>query len=801
MWRIHLRRVPRAFGLAVTLALATTPAALAQTFAWDGGLSHGNFTIGNLWSIPNNWVGGVAPVSGAATNLVFAQSGMWTTADQNIANPFLLNTLSFNGANNFTALSDEPLQFNFSNGSSPFIAQNTANSITVGNAIATTSSGLSIGGVAAGSLTLSGNVTGPGALIFEASGTTVLTGNNSYSGQTIFELGVTQAGNSGALGTGTLSFSGGTLQYGPGNNTDYSARFVANQSYVIDTNSQTVTFGSVLQGGSGLLKKLGAGTLMLSNAANTYAGGTILDDGILAVATDSALGASSGGVTFAGGTLEATASFTSARGLTFNGAGGGVSVDSGKTLTLSGALTGPGLLAKVGFGTLILNGSPSIGGGYQVVRGTLDFLAATVSVGFGTLAAGAGATIQYDAGTTIVGGFLHGPGAHVVTGGAVLNGSTTFNSTVVNATGAGSFINFTNGGSFNVTAGASTPVAFSQFTNGGSGSITIGAVSAVTAVDFQSYGTLTLTPAVVGSGQDTLLTNTGTSPMYFNGGSRTFLGTPTTAGPPSAPNFVAGIDLHGQNAVVAGGLFVNNGFVVDSTNNGAGTGTIVADFGALVKGAGFFQNSVITQNGGRVQAGNSPGSASFGSFVFGPGGVNNYVFAIDDATGTAGPGPDALGHVSGWGLISAVKQSIGSTTASGDFTWTATPAAKLTVAIDTLVNPTTVGTDVVGPMADFDPSHAYSWPAARWAGTYSGPTDAATLNADTAFDTSGFVNSIAGTFGWSLDSADQTLSLTYTPTAVPEPGAFVLTGMATIGWVTLWRKRLQSNGPAATLSA
>ena len=46
----------------------------------------------------------------------------------------------------------------------------------------------------------------------------------------------------------------------------------------------------------------------------------------------------------------------------------------------------------------------------------------------------------------------------------------------------------------------------------------------------------------------------------------------------------------------------------------------------------------------------------------------------------------------------------------------------------------------------------------------------ASLDAATTFDTSGVVNPIAGNFGWSLDAADQTLSLTYTPTAVPEPG-------------------------------
>ena len=323
-------------------------------------------------------------------------------------------------------------------------------------------------------------------------------------------------------------------------------------------------------------------------------------------------------------------------------------------------------------------------------------------------------------------------------------------------------------------------------TNQGSGAITVGAASAVVATDFQTYGTLVLNPAVVGSGQRSLLTNIGTTPLYFDGGSRTFIGTAATAINPTTgpPAFVAGIDLQGQNAVVAGGLLVNNGFVADSSNGGNGTATVIADFGSLVKGAGFFQNPVITQNGGKFQAGNSPGSAVFGRLILGPGGVNSYVFAIDDATGVAGPNPDALGQVSGWGLIKATRQVVGTVTTSGDFTWTATPGDKLTVAIDTLVNPTTVGDDIAGPMADFDPTRSYIWVAVHWIGAYAGPVDVANLNADTAFDASGFSNPVAGSFGWNLDPADHTLSLTYTPTTVPEPGTFSLVAVAAIAWVT-----------------
>ena len=139
-----------------------------------------------------------------------------------------------------------------------------------------------------------------------------------------------------------------------------------------------------------------------------------------------------------------------------------------------------------------------------------------------------------------------------------------------------------------------------------------------------------------------------------------------------------------------------------------------------------------------------------------------------------------------------MKQTQGSATYSGDFTWTATPNHQLTVSLDTLINPTTVGTDVAGPMADFDPNSAYSWPMARWAGGYSGPTEATALDASTDFDTSGFENPIAGTFAWSLDPANQSLSLTYTPSAVPEPGTLALSGLVATGWVTYWRRRSRS---------
>jgi fibronectin-binding autotransporter adhesin len=530
------------------------------------------------------------------------------------------------------------------------------------------------------------------------------------------------------LDNGTLAYAGASVAF-PG---PFSLGPGGGTLEISNPNTSLTLSGTINGTDTAPLTKTGPGVLVLGSQVGSLLGGLIVSGGRLDVGADSYFGGASPTVNGLG-TLRFTSSFSTARQFTLNG---------------------------------------------------------------GTMEAPAGVNVTLNT-AAVTGGFLKGPGTFTMNGGATLVGSSTANNAVVNIIGAASFANFSNSGVFGVAAGiGGTPTTISNFINQGSGTMTVGATSAVNAADFQSYGTMTFNPATVTENysQTTLMTNTGSTPLYFNGGSRTIVGTPQTAvfpvGSPQAgqPTFVAGIDLNGKNAIVAGGLFVNNGYVEDSSNGFTGTGTVVADFGSLVKGAGFFQNTVITQNGGKFQAGNSPGSATFGRFVLGPGGVSNYLFAIDDATGTAGPSPDTAGHVSGWGLVRAMAHVTSVGTSSGDFTWTATAADRLTVAIQTLVNPTTVGTDVPGLMDQFDPNLPYKWQAVEWTGSYAGPTDLATLDASTTFDLTGFANPIAGRFGWALDMAEHTLSLTYTPTAVPEPGTFALLAAAGGVWVVRRRK-------------
>ena len=134
---------------------------------------------------------------------------------------------------------------------------------------------------------------------------------------------------------------------------------------------------------------------------------------------------------------------------------------------------------------------------------------------------------------------------------------------------------------------------------------------------------------------------------------------------------------------------------------------------------------------------------------------------------------------------------------TGNFDWDATPTDKLTIHLTTLLAPNDVngnagagggygqtGDNTAGLMSDFDPTKSYVWKLFAYQGTYTGPTDTATLDASTAIDDSGFLNPHNGRFDLVLNQSSQEMDLTFTPTAVPEPGTLSLLGLAKgLGWL------------------
>ncbi|MDQ6739398.1 MAG: putative Ig domain-containing protein, partial [Actinomycetota bacterium] len=166
-----------------------------------------------------------------------------------------------------------------------------------------------------------------GGLTKSGAGKLTLTAANTYTGGTTFAAGTLNLSSAGALGSsGTLLFTGGSLQFSAANTTDYSGRFrlVSNQAYSIDTYGQNVSFGNALTSSGGTLTKLGPGTLTLA-ATNTYTGATTVSGGILAIsgrlANTNGIVLNNGGTLGLSGSNAVTDRLNNAAPVTVNGGG------------------------------------------------------------------------------------------------------------------------------------------------------------------------------------------------------------------------------------------------------------------------------------------------------------------------------------------------------------------------------------------------------------------------------------------------------------------------------------------------
>ena len=309
-----------------------------------------------------------------------------------------------------------------------------ANNLTFDNAVSLTSNGGTFDSNGY-TLTWTGSISGEGELTKIGSGTLILGSTNTYAGGTLIDGGTLGIGANGALGSGGVTMQPGTILQFEASGIALQNSIVLNANPTFDTGSNIDAISGVISG-PGALTKIGSGMLILAGA-NTYAGGTFLDEGTLGVASNGALGA--GALAMAPGTILQFESdgLTLPNTIVLNA---DPTIDTqSNTDTISGVISGSGSLDKIGSGTLILTAANTYTGPTDVQAGTLALrgsLASTVTVELGATLGGTGAVggLIANSGATVAPGVLGPYARFTVTGEASFAAGSIF-AVNVNPTG------------------------------------------------------------------------------------------------------------------------------------------------------------------------------------------------------------------------------------------------------------------------------------------------------------------------------------------------------------------------------
>lgn len=289
----------------------------------------------NLWGTASNWVSGYAPVSTNLTQVDFL-SGITpangtVTAQQNIANPFALNSLILAGntPTNGSAtiqITGHALQISEFDGTLPSAELAASNHVKyLVTAPLQLSADWTISGSGAGSFEFAGAITGTNTILKTGPSLLTLSGSNSFTGGMTLAGGTLEISNAASLGSGTLTYSNGVLRsINPANPLltnpillqtnpfwegvlSLSSPLLLNADRTFDVASNgVVTLSGMISddGASRKFVKNGSGTLVLSGS-NSFRGYITLSNGVLRAAHPQALG-STNGIDIQGGSSIAT---------------------------------------------------------------------------------------------------------------------------------------------------------------------------------------------------------------------------------------------------------------------------------------------------------------------------------------------------------------------------------------------------------------------------------------------------------------------------------------------------------------
>ncbi len=429
-------------------------------------------------------------------------------------------------------------------------------------------------------LAIGGAITGAKSMSKAGNGTLTLSGNNGFTNGLTLTAGQLNINSATALGTGTFSLGGGTIDNTSGgspllltNVQTISASFAfggtGNLSFgtgavtltgniVITTTAGTLAEGGAISGAKSI-SKTGAGTLTLSGT-NTFSGGVTLTLGQLNIDSTTALGATAGTFTINGGTIDNT---------------------SGAAITLAN------------------NNAQTWGGNFTFI-GTSD-----LNLGAGTATLGANRILTTITGNLTIGGILAGAhsltatgtgtltlaGANTYSGGTTLSsGQLDINSTTALGTAAGVFA--INGGTIDNTSGAAITLTNNNaqtwggdFTFAGTKSLNLG-TGAVTLSSNRivTVSGSTLTEGGIIGGAAISLTKAGAGTLTVTG-SNTFSG----------------------GLTISGGTYLAN----DAAGSGTGAGAVTVNSSGTLGGTGTASGAVTVNSGGILNPGNGAATSIF----------------------------------------------------------------------------------------------------------------------------------------------------------------------------------------------